>query len=103
MLLPVITQPKHQSEMRLEVNCVLKESIRLMLTEGEARIAFYYLEQDWRLSIERGEIWKDEGPAKIRCIRNIKGFWQKGSSDADGVLALDIVEDVLNLHPGTVL
>src|SRR6476659_9591631 len=89
--------------MMLKVDRVLDKSICLMLGVGEMRIPRHCLEQHRRLSIEAGETGKRECPVKICRIAGVKKFRQKSRSSSERMLAVDIVNDVLDLHPCAVL
>src|SRR4029077_15445473 len=103
VLLPVIAQANHERGVVLEVDGVLNKPISLMFGKREARISLYYLEQYRCLRVERGEIGKGECPAEIRRIVNSERFRQKSRSGPERMRAVDIVDYILNLHPGSVL
>src|SRR6476660_7950594 len=103
VLLPVIAQSEHQCGMMLKADRVLDKSICLMLGVGEMWIPCHRMEQHRRLSVEAGETGKRVCPVKIRRIAGVKEFRQKSRSSTERVLAVHIVNDVLDLHPCPVL
>src|SRR6476660_217467 len=103
VLLPVIAQPEHHRGMMLKIDRVLDESIRFMLSEGETRIPRRHLEQHRVLGVEGGETGKLECPAEIRRVRSAKRFRKKCHAGPERVRVVDIVDDILNFHPRSVL